>query len=81
MDTETIIKRIYHHRFDKNKSFNAPEWNFESIRNLKGEKLREKINYLLTTNHKVTGGYFTTAIRGYHDYYIFWKLKITQNNP
>lgn len=50
-------------------------WTMVKTRGLgvKRRPAREVIAELLAQGHRVTAGYFTTSVRGHHEYMIFWK--------
>jgi hypothetical protein len=69
---DKIHKRIFRRRLDQNKIYKG--WTWIHIRDIRG-KIDEKIIELLNENNIVTAGYYTTSIRGYHDYYLMYRPK------
>lgn len=70
-DVEKVILRMYRRRIDQ---YNEPlkTWNQITRRDDKRPP-REIIRQLLEEGERVTAGYYTTGVRGYHDRVIFWK--------
>ena len=62
---DTMFKR----RLDPNKLFNG----WKSQHGRAGEK---EIERLLQLGYDVKTGYYTTSVRGYHEYQIFWREKL-----
>ena len=74
-DVEKIVNRMYRRRIDQ---YNEPlkTWNQITRRGDKRPSC-EIIRQLLEEGKKVTAGYYTTGVRGYRDYVIFWKQRTT----
>lgn len=69
-DIEKIHNRIFRRRLDNNKDYS--DWSFIRAKDLK-DKLGDKIAELLAQGFKVSGGYHTTSVRGFHQYYLMYK--------
>jgi len=72
---EQIKARMYHSPI-KVRQENG--WTFEDSRNHRGPgKLEAFIQDKLDNGFMVTAGYFTTAVRGFHEYYVAYKARKT----
>lgn len=73
-EVEKINTRMYRRRICQ---YNEPlkAWNQIRRGGMDGDKRkpRDIIRQLLSEGKRVTAGYFTTGVRGYHDYAIYWK--------
>lgn len=68
---EKINRRMYRRRIDQ---YNEPLKPWHSIRRRHDERCpRVIIRQLLNEGKRVTAGYFTTGVRGFHEYCIYWK--------
>lgn len=68
---ETIVRRMYRRRIDQ---YNEPLTTWNQVRRTDDKRRpREIIRQLLDDGKRVTSGYFTTAVRGFHDHVIYWK--------
>lgn len=61
---------IFHHRLSHSQDYSS--WQFIPIRFLRGN-LDKKIKELLEAKYVVSSGYYCTAIRGFHEYYLMYK--------
>ena len=71
---ELIRSRMSKHRFDQWKPHHV-DWK-EDVRHIPGckkAKAGDIIREHLLAGHMVTAGWYSTSIRGYHDYRILWK--------
>lgn len=68
---EKVILRMYRRRIDQ---YNEPLTTWNQVRR-SDDKRRpcEIIRQLMEEGKRVTAGYYTTGVRGYHDHVIFWK--------
>ena len=60
---DTMFKR----RLDPNKFFDG--WKSQHTR----AASEKEIERLLQLGYSIKTGYYTTSVRGYHDYRIFWR--------
>lgn len=69
---ERRYARMFHNRIQEGA---MDDWNWVSKRELKmrGRTAREFILELIRGGKRVTAGYQSTQIRGYHDHYVLWK--------
>lgn len=67
---EKIAKRVFH-QYVNQYADQYRDWRSEWVRG----DARLRIKELLEQGYKVTGGYYATAVKGYHDYRIFYKGK------
>ncbi len=70
---EKIHHQIFSKRFRPNINYSKKGWKEINLREFKGYGIDNKIRELLEQNYKVSGGYFATAIRGFHEYYLMYK--------
>ncbi len=67
-------KQIYDRMFKKRIAHGAlKSWTGRSVLSIRPTKPLEFIQQQLDEGFKVKAGWYATAIRGYHDYWIFWK--------
>jgi hypothetical protein len=71
---ERILKRMYRNRLDQNTE-PLSTWTCVALRGLGVARRNpcDVIRQLIKEGKRVTAGYHTTAMRGYRNYYIFWK--------
>jgi hypothetical protein len=74
--TEKIFKRMFSRRLDPELR-ELKDWKFIQLR--PPIKAKDVIEGHLTNGDRVTAGYYTTGVRGYHEHYIFWKEKKYEN--
>jgi len=67
--TDKIHNKIYKTRLNPNKEY---DYTFIPIKDIR-PNIDAKIIELLNDGKKVTGGYFCTAVRGFHEYYLMYK--------
>jgi len=71
-EIEKIRNQIFHKRFNPNINYSKKGWKQIDLKEIRG-KINEKIRELLENNYKVSGGYFATAVKGYHQHYLMYK--------
>jgi hypothetical protein len=49
-------------------------WIWENPREKGGQHPRDRIGELLKEGRRVTAGYTTTQVKGYHDHWILWTI-------
>ena len=69
---EKINARMFRNRLSQELT-DYKGWHCEMDRHFRPKKPRDFIRQHLAMGHRVTAGYFATAVRGYHDYVVFWK--------
>lgn len=70
---ERVIWRMYNRRIDPYGKFPDDTWNEIDVRKLGETNVRNIIKKLIDEGKRVTGGYYTTKVRGYHNKLILWK--------
>lgn len=70
MTVDKIHKRIFHNRLSQDKDYS--QWVMIEIKSIRG-KMDETIAQWLQEGKTVSGGYYTTSVRGYHIYYVMYK--------
>lgn len=70
-ELEKIRNKIFKTRLNPNQDY-SNKWTLISIRDLR-PNMDEKIEELLKQGKILKGGYFCTAVRGYHEYYLMVK--------
>ena len=71
-------KQLYEAMFKRRLDPNEPFDGWKRVHSRAGEK---EIERLLQRGYSVKTGYYTTSIRGFHDYQILWREKSPQVNP
>jgi len=66
---DQIHAQVFKRRLSPHVDYAAKGWKFVEPRG----RLWSKISELLAQGYTVAGGYFTTAVRGYHDYQLMYK--------
>ena len=75
---KAIHDRMYKHRLDQNR-YHDNGWTFENGRRSVPKRQNEEIiREHLRQGHLVTSGYYCTAVRGFHEYYVLWKPRKTR---
>ena len=69
---EIINTRMFRNRLSNNLN-QLQGWQSASSRSFKPIKTHDFIKDLLSKGHRVTAGFYSTACRGFHEHYIFWK--------
>jgi hypothetical protein len=73
---ERILARMYRRRLPQYiDKLALPGWEWVRCGELRPQKPREIILGMLRNGRRVTAGYTTTGVRGFHEYYIPWKPK------
>lgn len=70
---DKIWEQCKKRRLDQNEGMLANEakgWSYES--RFGGGGVKPRATELLALGYKVKGGYFTTSVRGYHDYALMY---------
>jgi len=65
--SKKLYASMFKRRLDPNEPFDG--WKSKHVR-LGSEK---EIERLLQLGYSIKTGYYTTSVRGYHDYRIFWR--------
>jgi len=76
MDLSSEAERIWRGIFDlriPTSVLNDPDYYFEDIKGKRDYAL-ERIEELLSNGINVKAGWASTAVRGFHDYYIYYKI-------
>ena len=73
-EVEKIAERMFRRRISQ-EGEPLKGWNQICRSKARSERRppREVIRDLLSRARRVTAGYFTTAVRGFHDHFIYWK--------
>lgn len=70
-EVEKISLRMYRRRIDQ---YNEPLKTWNQVRRSDDKRPpRDIIRHLLSKGKRVTAGYFTTGVRGFHEHVIYWK--------